>query len=462
MKNKQASAKENSVGNQDLVLFLSYLIKGLNMIEPSIIPGRGEGRQVELSPHDAKQKYAPPASFERSNSSSDISLSLEKPNYSLLQKTISETHPRNKFNKKYSCCDICCKFDSGAHCICYTSSSSDLDKFGLGTVLYFRFLKYITFFFFLFTLLSIPALIFTLAANRDFSIDGLKDYKGALYLTTLGSLQRGTSLCAQTEINSSIPLSCERGVLGSFSTIQYGRSLENSDRPCNLFNIYSWDTQCNNKNPQTLQQSYANCEGQTSCTLQINQAFFDFSRGGCDSWNPNLNPNAQFYFSAYCEETTFSLFQKSSISKMTLGYIIASLDAVTCLVYIVMLRSLRKMEKKTIFYLEGNLQSADGYTLKVSNLPQGSCTELKKDLWRHFSEVKENNNIVKYQIVDVQIAESQCLLDLQTKLANLQKKKNTNFVKNSLMIGPSNVKVFQRYQHTKIFKNLPLKEITIC
>jgi len=36
--------------------------------------------------------------------------------------------------------------------------------------------------------------------------------------------------------------------------------------------------------------------------------------------------------------------------------------------------------------------------------------------------VKENGNIITYNIVDVQTAESQSLLDLQVQLANLKKK----------------------------------------
>jgi len=53
------------------------------------------------------------------------------------------------------------------------------------------------------------------------------------------------------------------------------------------------------------------------------------------------------------------------------------------------------MEKKTIFCLEGNVQSVSGYTLKISNLPKGSCPELKRDLWKHFSEVIQIEWILK-------------------------------------------------------------------
>jgi hypothetical protein len=45
------------------------------------------------------------------------------------------------------------------------------------------------------------------------------------------------------------------------------------------------------------------------------------------------------------------------------------------------------MEKKTGGYLEANINSVDGYTIKVSNLPERNREELRRDLWKHFSQV---------------------------------------------------------------------------
>ena len=78
-----------------------------------------------------------------------------------LRKTIDATHPRNKHKKPYSCYESCLDFNTGWHKFTTTTPKSDLDKFGIGMVLYFRFLKYLAIFFFIFTLLSIPALYYT-------------------------------------------------------------------------------------------------------------------------------------------------------------------------------------------------------------------------------------------------------------------------------------------------------------
>ena len=45
------------------------------------------------------------------------------------------------------------------------------------------------------------------------------------------------------------------------------------------------------------------------------------------------------------------------------------------------------MEKKTVSKLEGNINTVDAYTIKVGNLPERNRAFLKKELWKHFSQV---------------------------------------------------------------------------
>ena len=85
-----------------------------------------------------------------------------------MKKIRDETHARNKYKKPYSCYDACCGFTTGWHNGLTTTSESDMDKFGVGMVLYFRFVKYLGCFFFIFTLLSFPALFFTISGKVPF------------------------------------------------------------------------------------------------------------------------------------------------------------------------------------------------------------------------------------------------------------------------------------------------------
>ena len=88
-----------------------------------------------------------------------------------------------------------------------------------------------------------------------------------------------------------------------------------------------------------------------------------------------------------------------------------------------MLFLLRGLQKKAVYNLEDSLNSVDGYTLKISNLPSKNRSELKRELWKHFSEVQDRDEKKTYNVVDVQLAESNTSLQLKIKLAALRKKK---------------------------------------
>lgn len=80
-----------------------------------------------------------------------------KLSYDNMIKAVNENHARNKKNQRYTLSEACCDAQTGYHCCCSTSKNTDFEKFGIGINLYFKFLKYLIAFFFLFILLSIPA-----------------------------------------------------------------------------------------------------------------------------------------------------------------------------------------------------------------------------------------------------------------------------------------------------------------
>ena len=52
-----------------------------------------------------------------------------------------------------------------------------------------------------------------------------------------------------------------------------------------------------------------------------------------------------------------------------------------------MIFSLKVAERKTVMNIEGNVDSVDGFSFAVSNLPTKNPQELKRELWKHFSKV---------------------------------------------------------------------------
>jgi len=65
-----------------------------------------------------------------------------------------------------------------------------------------------------------------------------------------------------------------------------------------------------------------------------------------------------------------------SVDKRTIGLVLASIDAAICVLYMIMLFLLRGLQKKAVYNLEDSLNSVDGYTLKISNLPSKHRSEL--------------------------------------------------------------------------------------
>ena len=68
---------------------------------------------------------------------------------------MKENHPIKDDKTFYNCSDVCFDVNSGYHCLWNSSKETDLTKFGIGIVLYFKFLKNLIFFFSIFTVISL-------------------------------------------------------------------------------------------------------------------------------------------------------------------------------------------------------------------------------------------------------------------------------------------------------------------
>lgn len=118
---------------------------------------------------------------------------------------MGELHARNQNQKPYSLSG-CCGVATGWHKCTGSSKKSDLDRFGVGIVHYFRFIKYMGLFFFLATIMSIPSLFFAtqckfyhkngltniFSAARDFDSGEISaNFKELLYMTSMASIAVG-------------------------------------------------------------------------------------------------------------------------------------------------------------------------------------------------------------------------------------------------------------------------------
>ena len=82
----------------------------------------------------------------------------------------------------------------------------------------------------------------------------------------------------------------------------------------------------------------------------MKSSFFDFTKSGCKKYDPERNEDVVFYFRAYCESKYFfsplwiinveeevSLPGGLTMNKKEIGFVIATFDAMICILYVIML-----------------------------------------------------------------------------------------------------------------------------
>ena len=73
-----------------------------------------------------------------------------------------ETHPYHDDGTPYTFKDVMSNVDSGYHKLFTSSESSDLEKFGVGIVLYFKYIKYLIVFFLIYSIIAVPSIWFNM------------------------------------------------------------------------------------------------------------------------------------------------------------------------------------------------------------------------------------------------------------------------------------------------------------
>jgi len=131
------------------------------------------------------------------NDDSLVDLELEKNltqiDYNMMKQSIKKNHAFKPNGDPYTCKDVCYKFNTGNHYLFSSSEKSELTKFGVGIMLYFKFIKHLSVFFMLFTIISIPAFVFYITSFIQYKDSSDVSYLDLLTATTLGSVGLGTS-----------------------------------------------------------------------------------------------------------------------------------------------------------------------------------------------------------------------------------------------------------------------------
>lgn len=237
---------------------------------------------------------------------------------------LNSTHPRDKNLKPYSYLYALCSFNLGTTGCCRVNLNTEVDKFGLGTSLYFKFAKLSLA---LVTILSVinalPAYIYfqskfnTLVnvlgfqqSGQEISFShGWKSYGFALRQVMTSLSLGGISGLSNNFYELRLPegswehqfsLRCKSGFISTDPNLSYYGLVESQDSVRNLF--YQIDTGCN-VNDQ-FQSSFSNCQGQKTCDVTLSSSIFE---PAC----LQKKSDKKFYLKINCYGATFSYFGKN-------------------------------------------------------------------------------------------------------------------------------------------------------
>ena len=146
---------------------------------------------------------------------------------------IESTHPRvaTPGEEQKCCCRTRKTMLREKHSICYTSTGShafvggkddkgELEAYGVGISLYFKYLKYLTVVYFVLTVLAVPALVIYSLGGKLSDVETSIQY---LPETTLGNLGESKIACQSTNDDFDMAISCPEGAIIGRIQAYYGQ-----------------------------------------------------------------------------------------------------------------------------------------------------------------------------------------------------------------------------------------------
>jgi hypothetical protein len=139
--------------------------------------------------------------------------------------------------RKYSCTDFCCNFSPGRFC-CFSSTPPDkvYKSFGLGSCMYFKFVKHLTCFLVFASVLSAFSILLYFLASVESGIDVSDNYQNFIFSGTVGSLSSEAMKCDYSVLDNgkaSFNLKCNSGVL-QIGWFIYSEETLNSIQNCRI------------------------------------------------------------------------------------------------------------------------------------------------------------------------------------------------------------------------------------
>ena len=331
----------------------------------------------------------------------------EKPNFEKLRAYLDQQMPRhteNNQNKPYTCSQACCKINTGNNRCCFTQSRSDLDKYGLGVPLYFKFLKTTILYLILFLLLNVFLMNIYSTSYRATEGGKFEDQEDvnlqvrtAMTSLSIGGLTIPSNLFFQLKAKEpgQFSVKCSSGLITSDPKFTYYGLIENEVQAIFTFNMY--DSSCNN-NTRFLEDINSNCTEKANCTLNYDPNWFNQD---CLSKRADSD---KLYLKIYCKDTTVAIagfnYKKSTIS---LVVVFINLIVILCFALYLCISKVTQ-EKSMRLYYEHNSSPAS-YTIKLKGIPTMNQGLLTQKLYDHFEELTKIRKWPRNPVIDIKFAQ---------------------------------------------------------
>lgn len=142
--------------------------------------------------------------------------------------------------------------DFGAHAFHRLPTDSFvLSQYGVGMSLYFKYLKVMTWLFFLLVLLSAPALVIYIVGGKgslaEFKVLAKQNLPMILGMTSIGHLKESSSLCDQVLEGNTLSLTCPAGEIGFIKAVYSTQSSQGTCDCPEINNVAAGSGTCRGK-----------------------------------------------------------------------------------------------------------------------------------------------------------------------------------------------------------------------
>ena len=272
---------------------------------------------------------------------------------------------------------------------------TDIEDWGIGIALYYRFIRDLMCFIFIFMCINIFIMIICYKVyDQDTTVAEKGDSASKIFFNgvSLGGYSMGSNKFFEFDIvtDRALSVTCLKGTITNDSTYSYYGLIESNTSAKYIYNQYA--ATCNLST--NFEAALNACVGYDSCTLNyVYASWFDTA---CLTTNKFLTQTIdgtsttydyKAYIHLYCKDAKFSIFGEGGNYKYYYSAVIAGLSFAIVVFMIIFLVYQKILEDRTVSYFHVHRPSAPSFSIQIKGMPKHwTGNEIMDELYMHFDE----------------------------------------------------------------------------